>query len=82
MRWRFPTRRPAMLVLSLLVASFVIFASLYVAPGSLIAALSGGRASPLASVQVLEQRYHLNVLFLAEYWYWLGQTRRTATWGS
>ena len=49
----------------------MIFASLYLAPGSPLAALSGGRALPPASVHVLEQRYHLNAPFLAQYWYWL-----------
>jgi len=60
-----------MLPASLLVASFVIFAALYLAPGSPIAALSGGRPLPPGSVQILEQRYHLNEPFLAQYWYWL-----------
>ena len=71
MRWRFLLRRLAMLAGTLLVASFVIFGSLYVAPGSPLAALSGGRALPPGSLQVLEQRYHLNAPFLAQYWYWL-----------
>jgi len=71
MRWRFLIRRLAMLAGTLLVASFVIFGSLYVAPGSPLAALSGGRALPPGSVHVLEQRYHLNAPFLAQYWYWL-----------
>ena len=61
-----------MLVASLLVASFVIFAALYLAPGNPIAALSGGRPLPPGSVHVLEQRYHLDESFLAQYWYWLG----------
>ena len=60
-----------MLVASLLVASFVIFAALYLAPGTPLGALSGGRPLPPGSVQVLEQRYHLNEPFLAQYWYWL-----------
>ena len=60
-----------MLIASLLVASFVIFAALYLAPGNPIAALSGGRPLPPGSVQVLEQRYHLNEPFGAQYWYWL-----------
>ena len=60
-----------MLPASLLVASFVIFAALYLAPGNPIAALSGGRPLPPGSVQILEQRYHLNESFLAQYWYWL-----------
>jgi peptide/nickel transport system permease protein len=61
----------AMLVGSLLVASFVIFGALYLAPGSALAALSGGRALPAASVAILDQRYHLNAPFLAQYGYWL-----------
>src|SRR5499426_1471747 len=71
MHWRFLARRLAMLVASLLVASFVIFAALYLAPGNPLAALSGGRSLPPASIAVLEQRYHLNEPFLAQYWYWL-----------
>jgi len=72
MRWRFVARRLVILLASLLVASFVIFAALYLVPGSPVAALSGGRSLPPGSVQVLEQRYHLNEPFLAQYWYWLG----------
>src|SRR5215471_19069073 len=71
MRWRFFARRLAMLVASLLVASFVIFAAMYLAPGNPIAALSGGRSLPPSSIAVLEARYHLNEPFLAQYWYWL-----------
>ena len=56
MRWRFFAHRLAMLVASLLVASFVIFAALYLAPGNPLAALSGGRSLPPASIAVLEQR--------------------------
>ena len=70
-RVRFLVRRLAMLVGSLLVASFVIFGALYLAPGSALAALSGGRALPPSSVAILDQRYHLNEPFLAQYWYWL-----------
>jgi peptide/nickel transport system permease protein len=72
MSWRFFARRLVMLLASLLVASFVIFAALYLAPGSSIAALSGGRPLPPGSAHVLDQRYHLNEPFLAQYWYWLG----------
>jgi peptide/nickel transport system permease protein len=68
---RFLARRMAMLIGSLLVASFVIFGALYLAPGSALAALSGGRALPAASVAILNQRYHLNDPFFAQYWYWL-----------
>ena len=68
---RFLARRLAMLVASLLVASFVIFAALYAAPGNPISALSGGRSLPASAVAVLEQRYHLNDPFFVQYWYWL-----------
>jgi peptide/nickel transport system permease protein len=68
---RFLARRLAMLLASLLVASFVIFAALYAAPGNPISALSGGRSLPPASMAVLEQRYHLNDPFFVQYWYWL-----------
>ena len=60
-----------MLIVSLLVASFVIFAAIYLAPGNPIAALSGGRTIPPDSLKVLEQRYHLDQPFLVQYWYWL-----------
>lgn len=72
MRLGFFVRRLAMLVFSLLVASFVIFAAIYLAPGNPIAALSGGRSIPPESLKVLEARYHLDQPFLVQYWYWLG----------
>jgi peptide/nickel transport system permease protein len=70
-RLAFIGRRLAMLVASLLVASFVIFGALYLAPGNPIAALSGGRSLPPSSLRILEARYHLNQPFFAQYWYWL-----------
>jgi len=70
-RLRYFVRRLAMLVVSLLVASFVIFAAIYLAPGNPIAALSGGRSIPPDSLKVLEARYHLDQPFLVQYWYWL-----------
>jgi peptide/nickel transport system permease protein len=71
MHWRFIARRLITLLASLLVASFVVFAALYLAPGSPLAALSGDQPLPPGSVLVLEQRYHLNESFPAQYWYWL-----------
>jgi len=68
--WYF-VRRLAMLIVSLLVASFVIFAAIYLAPGNPVAALSGGRSLPPESLHVLEARYHLDQPFLVQYWYWL-----------
>src|SRR3979409_2751230 len=60
-----------MVIVSMLVASFVIFAAIYLAPGNPIAALSGGRSLPPESLHVLEARYHLDQPFLVQYWYWL-----------
>jgi peptide/nickel transport system permease protein len=60
-----------MLLASLLVASFVIFGAIYLAPGNPIAALSGGRTIPPDSLKVLEARYHLDQPFIVQYWYWL-----------
>jgi peptide/nickel transport system permease protein len=71
LRIRYFVRRLAMLVVSLLVASFVIFTAIYLAPGNPIAALSGGRSIPPESLKVLEARYHLDQPFLVQYWYWL-----------
>jgi peptide/nickel transport system permease protein len=68
---RFLLRRLAMLVATLFVSSFVIYASLYLAPGNPIATLSGGRSLPPQAVSLLEHRYHLDQPFLVRYWDWL-----------
>lgn len=68
---RFLLRRTAMLVATLFASSFVIYGSLYVAPGNPIATLSGGRTLPPESVAVLERRFHLDEPFLTRYWDWL-----------
>ncbi len=67
----FLARRLLMLAATLLVASFVIFGSLYLAPGNPIAVLSGGRSLPPDAVKILEARYHLDQPFLVQYWIWL-----------
>src|SRR5262245_1575729 len=69
---RFLLRRLLMLIATLFVSSFIIFSSLYLAPGNPIATLSGGRSLPPESVALLEQRFHLNEPFLVRYWQWLG----------
>ncbi|HUC31972.1 MAG TPA: ABC transporter permease, partial [Ilumatobacteraceae bacterium] len=68
---RFLLRRLVMLVVTLFISSFVIYASLYLAPGNPIATLSGGRTLPPQAVAVLEERYHLNDPFFVRYWQWL-----------
>ena len=60
------------LVLTLLVASFIIFCALELAPGSPLAALSGGRTLSPEAVATLTARYHLDDPFLVRYFTWLG----------
>ncbi len=67
----FVVRRLVMLVGTLLVASFAIYGALYLAPGSPLAALTGGRTLPPEVMAQLEARYHLNEPFLTRYWLWL-----------
>lgn len=70
-RLRFLAARLAMLLTCLLVASFVTFAALYLAPGNPIDALSGSKPLPPNAVEVLEKRYHLDEPFLSQYGHWL-----------
>lgn len=67
----FLVQRLALLFATLIVSSFAIFASLSVAPGNPIAALSGGRSLPPETVAVLEQRFNLDEPFLTRYWSWV-----------
>ncbi|HSN11070.1 MAG TPA: ABC transporter permease, partial [Propionibacteriaceae bacterium] len=60
----FVVRRLLMLVGTLLVASFAIYGALYLAPGSPLAALTGGRTLPPEVMAQLEARYHLDEPFL------------------
>jgi peptide/nickel transport system permease protein len=62
----------AMLVATLLVASFAIYSAMYLAPGNPIAALLGGRTPTPEAIAVLEERYHLNDPFMVRYIRWIG----------
>ncbi|MDP9209172.1 MAG: ABC transporter permease [Actinomycetota bacterium] len=64
--------RLAGLVLTLIASSFLIFSSLYLAPGDPVATLSGGRALPPEAVQALRLQHHLDDPFLTRYLSWLG----------
>lgn len=64
-------RRAVGLATTLLVSSLVIFAAAHAAPGSPLAALSGGRSLSAASTAALERRYHLDEPFAAQYRHWL-----------
>ncbi len=67
----FIVKRLVMLVVTLLVASFAVYGSLYLAPGSPIATLTGGRAPSPQVIAELNAQYHLNEPFLVRYWHWL-----------
>ncbi|MDH2416111.1 ABC transporter permease [Nocardioides sp. CER19] len=67
----FLLRRLGMLVLTLLASSIVIYAALYLAPGTPLSALTGGRPLPEETIRVLEQKYHLDDPVLVGYWHWL-----------
>jgi peptide/nickel transport system permease protein len=69
---KFLVRRTAMLVATLLVASFAIYSAMYLAPGNPIAALLGGRTPTPEAIKVLEERYHLNDPFMERYVRWIG----------
>jgi peptide/nickel transport system permease protein len=59
------------MVLTLAVVSFLIFASLYVAPGSPISFLLGHRTASAAEIAAVRAQYHLSDPFFARYWAWL-----------
>ena len=67
----FVVKRLGGLVLTLLVASFLIYGSLYLAPGDPATQLAGGRATPEVLDQIRE-RYQLDEPFLTRYADWLG----------
>jgi peptide/nickel transport system permease protein len=69
-------RRVAGLLLTLAASSFLVFSSLYLAPGDPVATLSGGRTLPPEAVQALRHQYHLDDPFLARYLAWLGDLVR------
>lgn len=60
------------LLVTLVASSFLIFSSLYLAPGDPVATLSGGRTLPPEAVQALRHQYHLTDPFLTRYLAWLG----------
>jgi peptide/nickel transport system permease protein len=72
----FLAKRLTMLVASLLLASFAVYGAVYIAPGSPIATITGGRALPPATLRVLEHHYHLDEPFIPRYLNWLSDALR------
>ena len=71
MRGLFVVQRLAGTVLTLLVTSFLVFASVYIAPGSPQDLLLRGRSPSPAMVQAVTEQYGLDDPFLLQYWHWL-----------
>jgi len=59
------------LMLTLLVTSFLVFASLYVVPGSPIDFLIQGRSPSPATIAAIKKQYGLDQPFLVQYVHWL-----------
>jgi peptide/nickel transport system permease protein len=68
---RFIAWRLVRLFAVLLFASMLVFAAVYLAPGSPISALSGGRALTADQIAQLTQQYHLDDPVWVRYWHWL-----------
>ncbi len=59
------------LVVVLLVASVLVFSTIYLAPGSPLAVLSGGRTLTEEQIASLTAQYHLDDPLYVRYWAWL-----------
>jgi peptide/nickel transport system permease protein len=64
--------RAAGLLATLLVTSFLVFASIYLAPGDPIDFLIKGRQPTPETIAAIKEQYHLNEPFLQQYLHWLG----------
>lgn len=67
----FAVQRLLGMLATLLVTSFIVFGSLYVAPGSPITFLTEGHSVSAAARAELTQQYGLNRPFIVQYWHWL-----------
>jgi peptide/nickel transport system permease protein len=67
---RFVVQRLISLVLTLFVASIVIYGALYLAPGDPATLLAGGHITPHIIAEIHKQ-YHLNDPIWVRYWDWL-----------
>jgi len=59
------------MLVTLLVASFLVYGALYVAPGSPLAFILGHRGATAATIAAVKAQYHLNDSFPVAYWRWL-----------
>ena len=68
---RFIVYRAIALIVTLLLASLVIYGALYVAPGSPLSFLTHGRSQSPANIAAIKHEYRLDQPFLAQWWHWL-----------
>lgn len=69
--WAGVPRRLLRALGTLLVSSFLIFAALYLAPGSPLGFLTHGHSLSPEAIHSIEAQYHLNKPFFERYWLWL-----------
>ncbi|MFF3093433.1 ABC transporter permease [Streptomyces cyaneofuscatus] len=69
---RFAARRVAEMAATLLIASFVVFGAMYLAPGSPASFLLSGRSASPEAVAAINAQYHLDAPFTVRYLRWLG----------
>jgi len=67
---RYLVRKIGGLAITLLIASFLIYAAIYVAPGDPATLIAGGHATPQLLAQIRTD-YHLNDPLPTRYWDWL-----------
>lgn len=72
----FLARRIGGLIGTMLLASFVVFGALYLAPGSPLSFLTQGRSVTPEAIAQLEAQYHLDQPFIVQYFIWLGGVLR------
>lgn len=68
---RFLLERLGRLIAVLVFASLLVFSAVYLAPGSAVATLSGGRSLTPEQVAQLKAQYHLDQPLITQYWTWL-----------
>jgi len=71
-RLRYVARKVAALVGTLLITSFLVFASLHIAPGDPIDFLIQGRSPSPDAIAAIQAQYGLDDPFLVQYLHWLG----------
>jgi peptide/nickel transport system permease protein len=73
---RFIAKRLAATVATLIIASLVIFGSLYLAPGTPLSFLTRGRTVSPGDLAAIKRQYHLDQPFFLQYWHWLSGLAR------